>query len=193
MKHVDRRVVRTRILLQQALLELIAAKGYDAVTIHDITERANVGRATFYLHYQSKDELFFMSHLKDMEYPYSGIFTKEELLAVEPPQSLIEIFRYARENRLLMLVLSGSKDSQIIMKQVKHQLVESLETSLKNAFPEADYSVSLDVLANYLAGSRMNLMLWWIESRAPQSPEEIVQICHRLQRAVIYETLGLVP
>ena len=54
----DRRIQRTRELLRKALMELIDEKGYDAVTIQDITERANLGRTTFYLHYQSKEDLF---------------------------------------------------------------------------------------------------------------------------------------
>jgi Bacterial regulatory proteins, tetR family len=46
----DRRVQRTRELLQKALIELISERGYYAVTIQDIVDRANVGRTTYYLH-----------------------------------------------------------------------------------------------------------------------------------------------
>jgi len=62
MTKTDRRVQRTRELLQKALIELIRERGYDAVTIQDIVDRANVGRTTFYLHYRSKDELFIGCH-----------------------------------------------------------------------------------------------------------------------------------
>src|SRR5713101_5982713 len=53
----DRRVVRTRATLQHALNSLILKKGYEAITITDICEAANVGRSTFYAHYTSKDDL----------------------------------------------------------------------------------------------------------------------------------------
>ena len=53
----DRRVQRTLKLLKEALIELILEKGYDSVTVQDITDRANLGRATFYFHYKDKDEL----------------------------------------------------------------------------------------------------------------------------------------
>src|SRR5574338_1030565 len=53
----DRRIQRTRQSLRTALLALIKEKGYDAISIEDITERANVGRATFYLHYKDKEDL----------------------------------------------------------------------------------------------------------------------------------------
>ena len=53
----DRRVRRTRRRLRAALLELILAKGYDKVTIQDVLDRADVGRATFYAHFRDKDDL----------------------------------------------------------------------------------------------------------------------------------------
>ena len=62
----DRRVQRTRKILRESLLELILDQGYDDVSIQDITQRANLGRATFYLHYKEKDEL-----LQDLLHPIS--------------------------------------------------------------------------------------------------------------------------
>src|SRR5258708_28261651 len=54
---IDRRVARTRAMLQQAHLSLILEKGYKATTVEDICDAANVGRSTFYAHYTSKDDL----------------------------------------------------------------------------------------------------------------------------------------
>src|SRR5688572_4934244 len=54
----DRRIQRTRHLLSQAFVQLMREKGYSAITVSDIIERANVGRSTFYSHYQDKDDLF---------------------------------------------------------------------------------------------------------------------------------------
>src|SRR6266852_5535624 len=57
-KHViDRRIPRTRAMLQHALNSLILKKSYEAITIKDICDAANVGRSTFYAHYTSKDDL----------------------------------------------------------------------------------------------------------------------------------------
>src|SRR3972149_751590 len=54
---LDRRVQKTRKLLQDALIELVAEKGYESVTIQEILDKANVGRSTFYSHFQDKDQL----------------------------------------------------------------------------------------------------------------------------------------
>ena len=54
---LDRRIQRTRPLLQDALFRLISERGYEHITIADITEQANLGRTTFYLHYRDKEDL----------------------------------------------------------------------------------------------------------------------------------------
>ncbi len=51
---LDPRVKRTRSLIQQAFSELLAEKGFGAITVQDITERAGINRATFYAHYPDK-------------------------------------------------------------------------------------------------------------------------------------------
>lgn len=56
-KVIDRRVQRTRQLLQNALSELILEKAYEKITVQDVIDRANVGRSTFYAHFQDMDKL----------------------------------------------------------------------------------------------------------------------------------------
>jgi len=56
-KSVDRRVQRTRQLLDDALMVLIVEKGYETITVQNIIDRANLGRSTFYAHYQDKEDL----------------------------------------------------------------------------------------------------------------------------------------
>jgi AcrR family transcriptional regulator len=54
---VDRRILKTRQSLQRAFMDLVQEQGFDAISIHDITERANVNRSTFYLHFEDKYKL----------------------------------------------------------------------------------------------------------------------------------------
>jgi AcrR family transcriptional regulator len=54
----DRRVQRTQELIRSAFRSLLEEKGFEALTVQQIIDRANVGRATFYAHFDSKDELF---------------------------------------------------------------------------------------------------------------------------------------
>src|SRR5690242_13310 len=56
-KAPDRRIQRTRQLLLDSLIQLILEKGYESITVQDIIDRANVGRSTFYSHFQDKEDL----------------------------------------------------------------------------------------------------------------------------------------
>jgi AcrR family transcriptional regulator len=57
MKNPDRRVRRTQKSLHEAVISLLLEKNYDAITVQEVLDRADVGRSTFYAHFQSKDEL----------------------------------------------------------------------------------------------------------------------------------------
>ena len=88
MTKTDRRVQRTRELLQKALIELMNERGYDAITIQDIVDRANVARTTFYVHYTNKDDLFMSCHETIVSEFQSGLIrphplSREELLSPE--------------------------------------------------------------------------------------------------------------
>lgn len=88
----DRRIRRTRQLLQQAFIETIRDKGFAAMTIQDITERANVNRGTFYIHYEDKYRLLdevvrenFRNRVSDALPPepgWNGVTLKRLILTV---------------------------------------------------------------------------------------------------------------
>ncbi len=77
-KKLDPRIIRTRQLLRSALLSLIPQKGYDDITIQDITEYATLNRSTFYLHYDDKDHL--------MQAMIADVFTELEDIPRQKPQ-----------------------------------------------------------------------------------------------------------
>jgi AcrR family transcriptional regulator len=98
----DPRVQRTRKLLKDALIELSAKRGFDAVTVGDIVGRAKINRATFYRHYQDKyalvEEIFqeaMDSMRRDLKPP-----SEESVNAAlqNPPERLVKLFeRFADE------------------------------------------------------------------------------------------------
>src|SRR5262245_63862683 len=102
MTKTDRRVQRTRELLQKALIELISECSYDAIAIQDIVERANVGRTTFYLHYSSKDDLFMSCHeaiVSQFQFGplYPHPLLREELLSPEAPPGMTKAYQHLKE------------------------------------------------------------------------------------------------
>ncbi|MCI0387330.1 MAG: TetR/AcrR family transcriptional regulator [Acidobacteria bacterium] len=194
MTKTDRRVQRTRELVQKALIELISERGYDAITIQDIVDRANVGRTTFYQHYSSKDELFISCHEAIVsEFHFGPLFplSREELLSPEAPLGMVSAYRHLKDARALLYSIIQGKDSLLILRRIRDWSAQEIEASLRAAFAEADSTIPFDVLANYLAGARIALVQWWLEKRQPYTPENLAQTFHRLQRAAIRDAFGL--
>ncbi|MEO6456859.1 MAG: TetR/AcrR family transcriptional regulator [Chloroflexia bacterium] len=201
MAKIDRRIQRTRELLQKALIELISERKYDAITIQDIVDRANVGRTTFYLHYSSKDDLLMSCHEAIVsEFHFGPLYphplSREELLSPEAPPEMTSAYRHLKEAWVHLYPIFQGKDGPLILRRIRDSSVQEIEANLRVAFVEADSAIPFDVLANYLAGARIALMQWWLEQgrlemRQPYTPENLAQTFHRLQRAAIREAFGL--
>ena len=194
MTKTDRRVERTRELLQKALTELIAERGYDAITIQDIVDRANVGRTTFYLHYSSKDELFMSCHEAIVSQFHMGLLhplSRAELLSPEIPAEMASTYQHLEEGRALLYPIFQGKDSQLILRQIRDRSAQEIEANLRSMFAEDESTIPLDMLANYLAGAQIALMQWWLEKRRSHTPNDLMQMLYRLQRAAIRAAFGL--
>src|SRR5712692_4008746 len=188
MANSDRRVQRTQGLLQKALIELIGERGYDVITIQEIVDRANVGRTTFYLHYRSKDDLFMGCHeaiVSKFQFGPHHLLSREELLSAEAPPGMILAFRHLGEARALLNPIFQERDGLLILRRIRDRTAQDIEACLRAAFAEADSTIPVEVLANYLAGARIALVQWWLEKRQPYAIENLAQTFHRLQRTAI--------
>ena len=194
MAKTDRRVERTRELLQKALIELIGERGYDAITIQDIVNRANIGRTTFYLHYNSKDKLFMSCHEDIVRKFHIGLLhplSREELLSAEIPPELELAYRHLEEGRAFLYPVFQGKDSQLILRQIRDRSAREIESNLRVIFADVESEMPLDILANYLAGAQIALMQWWFEKRRPHTPGDLTKALYRLQRTAIREAFGI--
>lgn len=188
---IDRRVLRTRESLQKALTQLIKESGYDSITIQDITNRANVGRTTFYKHYGGKNELFIDCHEASLNNLYSGLLyspSHPELLSPEVPQGLVAAYQHLHEGRIHLKSIFQNNES---LQQIRTWNAQEIENNLRSGFAETNSAIPLDVLANYLASAQIALVQWWLEKRRPYTAENLAQMFHHLQRAIIYDTFGL--
>jgi AcrR family transcriptional regulator len=191
---IDRRVKRTREILQSSLIELMSEGSYDAITIQDIVDRANVGRTTFYLHYNSKDELFLSCHesmVREFRIGLLHPLSKEDLLSPEIPKGLKLAYRHLEEARAMLHSVFQGKDSLLLLRQLRDWNAQQIESNLRAAFSAADSTIPLDVLSTYLAGAQIALLHWWLEKRRPHTLEELGQKLHYLQRAAIRDAFGL--
>ena len=177
---LDRRVIRTRKLLRNALMELILEKGYDAVTVQDITDRADLGRATFYVHYRGGKEQLLVSNLEEI---YDELVSrlkplKREGLLPGPHKPSQVAFEHAAEHHDLYLVLLRSQAAASIAQRIREYLAGAIHQELEVLATESP--IPLKVIASYMAGSLIALITWWLENDMPYSPEYMSQIFSRL-------------
>lgn len=169
----DRRVKRTQNLLATALISLTLEKGYEAITIRDITERADIGYATFFRHYHDKAAL--LRDVLDV--------VLDELTTVLLPSSVMTdpvnvgsvIFRYVQDHSELVRVLLNSGGSLV------QRIVEtSTNNVLQSHVPRRDSLIPPEIAANHLVTASIALIQWWLDHDMPYPPERMGEIYHEL-------------
>ncbi len=195
MVNPHRQVQRTRGQLENALVELVSERDYDAITIQDILDRANVGRTTFYQHYEGKDDLFFNCHKAILSSIYNEPLyplSREELLSPQAPLRMIAAYRHLEAERgQLLRIFQGKDGLQTLRRVLLEWNAQQIKESLHTAFVGRESEIPIELLANYLAGSHLALVQWWLEKRRTTTAEGVAQTYHRLQRAAICDAFGL--
>lgn len=163
----DRRSQRTRHLLGAALVELIREKGYHTITVSDIIDRANVGRSTFYAHYHDKDALFVGEMDRVIEVLSQRIPGQEEI----PFFPSLELFRHVGEEYELYKALVWSPGIDLLIKHMQKTLSARIEQGFQESGRE--FEVPIPILANFIAGSFLTLLKWWLENKMFYSPEQM--------------------
>ncbi|MEU4626312.1 TetR/AcrR family transcriptional regulator [Actinoplanes sp. NPDC023801] len=174
----DRRVRRTRAALRHALLDLMAERGYNAVTVQDIIDRADVGRSTFYNHYTDKDDL-----LRDGLADLRAIVTQPATAATGAGDRLrfsLPLLRHVYQQRRLLLALLAGGGRTPVLRQVEGVLTDIVRDELTD-MPGADAKrIPIDAQTRYTVGAYLALMQWWLTSQPQMPPEEADRIFHTL-------------
>ena len=199
MEKVDRRVRRTRVRLRDALIQLILEKGYDNVTIQEITETADLSRATFYLHYQDKDELLAVSleamfdelvdSVKDLM-----LRRKLEMEDANPPS--LPVFKHVSEYADLYRALLGDRGVSSVINRTLTYISGIAEQQYRMLIEEGDEDnlpVPIAMASRHLAGALFSMASWWLESGMQYSPEEMAQMFHRLTVPSVLSAIGQTP
>jgi len=195
-RKLDRRIQRTRQLLRDALLALIAEKGYHNITVQDVTDQANVARTTFYLHYKDIDDLLFSS----MAAIYEELLVKwlertpSILKPDDNPQGYgdTEDFEHVAAYESFYRAMMSENGSMKFMVRVQQYLTQAMERTLRLCVPEGvTPAMPLDMLAAMLAGSEIGVMMWWIQNDMPYTPETMSRLCDRFSGPGVLAVLGI--
>lgn len=162
--------MRTERALNEALFALIQVKGYDKVTVQDIIDRADVGRSTFYAHYDTKDDLL----LSSMDRLTADIdrFLEGETGLAGPVLPVRGLFHHVVEHRPIFRALFGTTGIDLMMRAARDMLAaRALQTIREREAAGQAHPVDAETRAAFLAGALMAFVGWWLDAGLPLSPD----------------------
>jgi AcrR family transcriptional regulator len=186
----DRRVSRTRRALKEALTDLILETGYEAVTVQEIIDRADVGRSTFYAHFSDKEELL-MAILSDLQVPGPDVSHRN---ADDPAFGwTLELFLHFGSARRLFKALASSQSGPPGQREMTGWLEDLAQAELRRLrAPRKLDPVQRDTVVRFLVGTFMGFMVWWMREENEDLPAEAVDHAFRsLVMPGVANVLGL--
>lgn len=183
---LDRRSQRTRQSLSEALIALMVEKRYDKITVQEIIDRANVGRSTFYAHFQNKEDLLLSG--------VNAMFTQSLAAHGQGQHALLgasDLFHHVQEHQHLYEALVWGRGIELLYQQGQAFVSKSVEEQLQSWLPDGHtWTVPLPVLSTHVAGTLVTLLRWWLEHRMPHSPERMDEIFQQLIMPAIQAAAG---
>ena len=171
----DRRILRTRNLLGDALVALLHERLFEEITVQDVLDRAGVGRSTFYVHFRDKDDLF-LSDVEDFFELCSNLLNRHKahpkrLLPVE------EVFAHISEVREFYAAVVRSGKINEVKALGLGFFARSIEERLQHAGVKLD-PLERSAKAHALAGSFFSLLDWWIDKGMKSDPKQMDALFH---------------
>lgn len=176
----DRRSQRTNRLVSSAMTELLFEKRYEAITVQDLLDRANIGRSTFYAHYFDKEDVLasmLEQLLETLRKPLSHGEAGEGIIPS------LELFRfvYQHPHQQHFQAMWRGQAGEMFWEATRRALNRIIEQALvADRAEKGPTLMPLEVVSEYLSGAFLNLMKWWIAADMPYTPEEMDKIFQRL-------------
>jgi AcrR family transcriptional regulator len=186
---LDRRARRSQRLMGDALLALTLEKGYETVTIKDITERADVAYVTFFRHFDSKADLLNRRLAEELQDLRARIEAAAQAGQAEQREVLAGrlIFEHVQEKQDLYRVLLSTQGALQVRKHVQATIAAIFLDSCRPLHESR--LVPAEAAANHMAAALLALIEWWLDADLAQTTEHMAQIYERL---VVASTLSAV-
>ena len=169
---MDRRQQKTRKAIFQGFLNLLEKKSYGNITVQEIIDEADIGRSTFYAHFETKDDL-----LREICEDIFGHVFSEELMKETThdfsgkagiDQKITHILYHLRLSRSYIRSLLACQNGELFMCYFKEYLSKVLE----NYLPEEGTDIPKSYMLNHLVCDFAETVRWWT-CHEEYTPEEI--------------------
>lgn len=178
----ERRKQRTREMLKAAAVALLVEKGYEALTIQDVTDHLDVARATFYIYFRDKDDIVW-AVLQDHFDVLSSIIQK--LPQADPTarhrQKLLVLFEHASTHKALLQVLLSERGHVKLMRRFAEYVADIIQADIASGLKLTDPAVSAGFAAQFLAGALVQVLTWWLIRGADVPPTHMAEMFLRVE------------
>ena len=182
---LDRRIRRTRRALTKALIDLTSERPFNSITVRDITDRADIGYATFYRHFDSKDDLMLVV--------FNEVTTEFEATAGKQGESYFDqeghlLFTHVQKYQGLYRSILQSQE---FMHKLRNMLARHIGDHIQRHSSDLNnLAFPIELAAHHMATSLVGLIEWWLEENMQMTVEKMAYIYKRL---IIDATLFALP
>lgn len=194
--YTDLRIIRTKESIREALVELIEEKGFEAITVKDITTRARINRGTFYAHYENKFDLItkledeFMHNIAQIT--KQNIKNDSDTVEVDLPIILeTAVFEYLNERSDFLNAILGPKGNLTFQTRLRDFMLKIMFGEQSPLIKEEELLVSKHYLAAYVASAHIGVIQKWLETGRRESPQEIAQFLANITVNGSFNAAGL--
>ena len=177
---MDRRQRKTRELIFKSFIELLSEKDFNKITVGEIIERADVGRATFYAHFETKE--FLLKELS--EELFCHIFDAENneqakhrhIFDCNAPDSVfLHLFQHLQKNDNNILELLSCQNNELFLRYFKNNLQRLIVSHLSLFEARKNDKLPDSFWINHIASAFVETLRWWIDNGMKESPEKILE------------------
>lgn len=174
---MDRRQQKTRNAIYRAFTTLLDRQNLHSITVQDIIDEANIGRSTFYAHFETKEELLKQLCQELFDHIIGTAMDRQDTCGLyacsnDPHSVICHILLHLQENDNNILTLLSCESSPIFMSYFKSGMEELVRSKLLGE-PNAYADVPREFLVNHIAGSFVEMVQWWLAGGRKETPQEL--------------------
>ena len=173
---MDRRQKKTREAIFNAFTELLSKKHYNQITVVEIIDKADIGRATFYAHFETKDFLLkelceeLFCHIFDAT-EESGEKHRHIFNCDAPPSVMLHLLQHLQKNDNKILDLLGCENNELFLRYFKENLKELIKNHPHLFGEEKPNKLPDDYWCNHILATFVETIRWWLHNGMKETPQ----------------------
>ena len=177
---MDRRQRKTREAIFSALIELLAKKNFAQITVSEIIDLADVGRATFYAHFETKEFLLkefcgeLFCHILDADHGEHP--EHRHIFDCQAPESVfVHLFQHLQKNDNHIMELLSGQNNELFLGYFRSNLLKLAESQMHLFAERKNEKLPESFWADHIASTYVETVRWWFDNGMKETPETIAE------------------